>query len=644
MGSTTVRGWGLAGWVGRGLGRIGGLDRPDVAGWLMVVLVVVVVGLAYRTYCDHLRSRWSSIYHDRNAHYQAGLNIAVSLRDGDLLRAVLDWDAAGLAWPALHPTLLALVLTVAGPSPAAAVWPSLVGWAASAVLAFVIVRRLGGAYGSFGGMTAAVLMLASPALQALGSDVMLESLGLALTLACLYAYLLYCDRPTPMTGAVLGGLLATTFLHKYNYGGLVVLSLAAAEVLRRPGAVIAGLRTVMAAVPWRLWLANQLIRPLNYVIAGLLVFSAVVAIAGGWAWEPVPGIRWEVRQTRLFVHAAYAVALLRLVVWWWSGGQAAAARLLGRPQVTLLTVAAVPVALWFLLPFRLHYFFWYAGPGNAPPGLSHTLPEAVRYYGGGFVRDYHVTPLIAGVAAVWAVVGVFALSRSRATPAGWGALLCLWVIPGVLTLVHPNQQLRFLHTWAPVLWLVSGVGMAAMLAGLARGLGPTAARLLGSVALAGFGTALVAMTPAVAHVSPYLGRGYDRGDASLRDLYDAYLDRIDGREPTAVLTNLPDASWRWPFIERFGHHRGLRHNLREVGAFDPVTAAAAEAWVAHTVCHTVVFVEIPPDSPLYEPPVMATDNAALLTVLCRQSRFRLVHRVVVGRLGTVWIWQEPANE
>src|SRR5581483_7933805 len=151
----------------------------------------------------------------------------------------------------------------------------------SALLAFLIARRLGGDYGAAGGLVAAALFLASPALRALATDVMLESLGLCLTLASLYAYLRFAERPSRGTGIALGVLLSCLFLQKYNYWGIAVVALGAAELLRRPRAVFTGLRTAIRMVDWSAWLGGQFRRPLNYVIVALLGVSAAAILNGG---------------------------------------------------------------------------------------------------------------------------------------------------------------------------------------------------------------------------------------------------------------------------------------------------------------------------------------------------------------------------
>lgn len=608
----------------------------------MILGLVIAIGLvaygAHTAYRENFRLRWSSAYHDRNAHYQAGLNIACELRQGHLLRAVLDLDAASLGWPILHPLCLAAVLTVTGPSPLAAVIPSLVGWAVSALLAFLITRRLGGPFGQAGGVVAAAFVLASPALRALATDVMLESLGLCLTLASVYAYLRFVEQPTRRTGIALGIVLSCLFLQKYNYWGITVIALAATELLRRPREILSWIRTGSRMVDWSAWLGGQFRRPLNYVILALLGVSAAAILNGGLYVE-LGGQRYGFKETRLIVNAAYVLVLVRLAAAWWPKGRQAVARLCGEPVAALLTWAATPVLLWLALPFRLQYFIWYAGPGNNIRVLNYTPQQAFWFYFDSFVGDYHASAMIAAIAAIVAGVGVIGCLTRSDTPTGWAVVPGLFLICGTLTVLHPNQQLRFLHSWSPLMWIATGIGVAAVLQGVARVIGTRAAGMLALVTVGITVSGLAVVTPAFARPSLMFGRGYGTPAESLRDLYDVYLPFIDGDQPTALLTNLPDASWRWAFMERFGHKNGLKHNLREVGAFDPVTADVVWRWVDATACRQVVYVEIPKTSPLYEPPMQGVDNSAILAVMKSQSVFRLVKRVRVRNLGTVYIWK-----
>jgi hypothetical protein len=329
--------------------------------------------------------------------------------------------------------------------------------------------------------------------------------------------------------------------------------------------------------------------------------------------------------------------LLRVAVWWWPTGRAATARLCGEPLVAFLTWAAIPVQVWLLLPFRLQKFFWFSSPANTAPELTQTPAEGFRFYLDGFVNEYHVAGMLAPVAAVLALAGVVALVFRR-SGAGRIAVPLSFALSGALAVLHPNHQLRFLHTWAPILWVLAGVGVAAALAVLAKVVGENAGRGSGVCLVVALGLALIELTPRFARVSPAFGPGYNPHAASLRDLHDAYLPLLDGSEPTAVFVNLPEGSWRWPFMERFGHKKDLKHNMREAGVFDPVTHDGAVRWLAATSTRTVVYIEIPQSSPLSEPGY-AADNSAILAALRAQSVFKVVHRVRVVDRGTVWVWR-----
>jgi len=53
----------------------------------------------------------------------------------------------------------------------------------------------------------------------------------------------------------------------------------------------------------------------------------------------------------------------------------------------------------------------------------------------------------------------------------------------------------------------------------------------------------------------------------------------------------------------------------------------------------IVYLDIPPVSPLFEGIPTQADNTAILGTLKTQSDFQLAHRVRVKNLGTVWVWK-----
>lgn len=601
-------------------------------------LVAYAALITHRHYVSHLDLRWSSIYHDRNAHYQAALCVACELRQGHIGRTLLDLDAASVAWPILHPLLLGLILTVVGPIPEVAVLPSLGGWMLAAILAFWLVRQLGGPYGAIGGLLTVSLFLTSPALRVMATDVMLESLGLGLTLTAVVAYAAWVQHPTSKHACWLGASLSALFLHKYNYWGLVVFSLGIHEAIRHRKIILQFTIQILSHIMCKKFLVGQSKNLVNYLILSLLIFSLIIVYHDGISMT-IFGHRIGMKKPRLLIQLAYILSLIRLGMWWGTRGRYTVEQQYGFALRKLLEWAAIPPLLWLALPFRLQFFVWYAGPGNDPGILHHTFWQKCHYYFDCIYNNYFIHQWISITSCILTTMGIlyFIIGINKNS---WKWIIpLLFIISCILTLSHPNEQMRFVHTWFPLFWLMSGIGFAALINGIIRRIPPfTKPILVSATVLLIIGGILAGMSEPP-RVQPEFGRGYGNPSYSLRPLYNAYLSHLSGQEETAILCNLPEASWRWPFLERFGHKNGLRHNLREIGCFDPVSLADARRWLAVTTSQTIVYVEIPPHSPLYEPPPQGRDNSAIKVALLEQDRFQQTHSVTLPHVGAVSIWR-----
>jgi hypothetical protein len=594
--------------------------------------------ITHRHYVSHLDLRWSSIYHDRNAHYQAALCIACELRQGHIGRALLDLDAASVAWPVLHPLLLGLILTVVGPIPEAAVLPSLCGWMLTAVLAFWLVRRLGGPSGPIGGLVTVGLILTSPALRVMATDVMLESLGLGLTLTAVVAYAAWVQHPTSKHACWLGAALSALFLHKYNYWGLVIFSLGIHEAIRNRKIVLQYTAQILNYIIDKKFIVRQSKSLVNYLIFALLILSLIIVYCDGISMT-IFGYRIGIQRPRLLIQAAYILSLIRLGMWWSTRGRYTVEQQCGLPQRKLLEWATIPPLLWLALPFRLQFFVWYAGPGNDPGILHHTFWQKCHYYFDGIYNNYFIHYWVAITSCILSAIGMAHIILRNHNKLWKWIIPLLFIVSCILTLLHPNEQMRFVHTWFPLFWLMSGIGFATLMNGIIRIIPPFINTVLASAAVLLIIGGILAGMLEPPQVRPEFGRGYGNPSQSLRSVYNAYLYHLSGQEETTILCNLPEASWRWPFLERFGHKNGLRHNLREIGCFDPVSLADARRWLAATTSQTIVYVEIPPYSPLYEPPPQGRDNSAIKVALLEQDRFRQVHAITLPHLGTVSIWR-----
>ena len=168
-----------------------------------------------------------------------------------VLGLLRELDGAAM-WPPLHGILAAVLLTVGGFDHRLAVVPSLAGWAMTIVFGFLIARRMVPRGGNLAGAVAALFIALSPSHRAYATDVMLESLGAGLSLAVLYAYLVVVQQPARprRAGFWLALLLTALVLEKYNYYALVVVALAASELLSHPARYWHTLSGFVRGIDW----------------------------------------------------------------------------------------------------------------------------------------------------------------------------------------------------------------------------------------------------------------------------------------------------------------------------------------------------------------------------------------------------------
>jgi hypothetical protein len=144
------------------------------------------------------------------------------------------------------------------------------------------------------------------------------------------------------------------------------------------------------------------------------------------------------------------------------------------------------------------------------------------------------------------------LLRFRKSSLAIRAVILCALFGALLTVLHPNQKSRFLHSWLPALWIASGAGAASLLVRVPRGWLRTVAATVGVAALAAGG----GRNWLSSGRSPEMGlRGETR---SLLDLSDAYLPAMADAKRVAFVSNAPCRpflEWTflqcYPFPERF---------------------------------------------------------------------------------------------
>lgn len=595
----------------------------------MGAIIVALAGWIYAGFWPEARALWSVWHHDRNGHFNFALELALALRAGDISRfiAVL---ATSTVWGPLHGLILAPLLAVAGPDHRLGVLPSLAGWIVTVAGAGMLARLLAPTRAT--GIAAAALAvgfaLASAAHRAFAVDVMLESLGAALTIVALVLYVRATRAPAdPLRWRALAIALTALFFEKYNYWALVIAALGVAAFWDHRGAVIALARSVDCRGMVARWLRDQPRRWDNYALLLLLAVIAAILVRGPTAIT-IGGREISLYPPGNLVTLAYAWVLLRAALAVWRA-RAALRKLLPRSVEIVAVWHLWPAALSLAIPRRIGPLLWYLGPANSGDAPVNSPINAFVMYAHVARADY----LAGTVGAVLLVIGIsgWILCRRRLRP-GANAVLILFVLAAIAVVIHPNQKPRFLHSWIAVAWVIAGVGLATAAATWARG-------RLRHAALAGVvAVALGAQTPHVAALwtaPPFM----PSGPTSDLDLTDAFDDAVTRGERVAVIGTLPFyALASWTTLSRVGEasrfERVVWWRVHDPGEFSREFAA----WLAGTRASDVVVMDMPRNS--WRSRGFEDLAPALMTLprlMASQSRFdRAATRMIDGVEITLW--------
>jgi hypothetical protein len=596
---------------------------PDVApgassAWLVPTLVflvaLVLAGCLYARFLQVDRALWYNPYHDRNAHCLYSLKLTTDVQNGRILQLLHDLNEARI-WPPLHGIAAATVLLIGGRDYRLAVLPSLVGWVMMVVLGFLVAQRAAPRGGTLAGLIAALFLAASPAHRAYATDIMLESLGAALSLLALYCYLLTVQGSACEFIKVrcLAVALLLLFLEKYNYWLLVVLALLAAEGCSRGRLYWDALRRELHGIDWWHWMAAQLRHPLTWAAAFLLLASAFVYQRGEHPFRFL-GHFISLYPPHNLIHFAYVVMFVRLAQWWWRQGRQWTQQLDPRFRQIVLWLIC-PIAVWFLLPKHPSYFVWYLSFADRHPHQQMDFLGGFRDYATWAVQDYHRSIACGLAAMLLCICGLLTWRRLR--PGGI-AVLTLVLLASVLTPIHPNHKGRMLHSWIPAMWVTAGLGAAALVYG--RSMARWRPWLAGAVVVT------VAWTnyPALSAAGHAVEGGPHTEFPSMLDVTDAYLSDIPAGGSTLLLTTLPlkpMAQWSW--LARFGNFEGLEERWYGFGTAGEDNRRGFAQWLQTTTCDTLVFCETTILRPGVDSGPECALHAELKDVLSGQQTFRL---------------------
>lgn len=610
---------------------------PDVAArWLPPLVLLAAVGLGigmYAWFWEHSLDLWWRMAHDRHTHYVNGLDLALDVRDMDVVRLVRDFEHQRIKGP-LHPVLVALLELPAGPDHRLAVLPSLAGWILTIWLAFMIPRRMLPGGGSAAGLLAAFFVAISPAHRAFATDVMYESLGAGLSLAAIYLYLCVIQDGSKNAAAGLVITLTALFLHKYNYWLLVCLGLVGGEFFRQPRVWVQWGLGLCQRDHLPSWAVAELKQPLNYIVLLLSAAAVTIAITGGWTIA-VGKFHVSLQEPHNLIHAAYIAFFIRLALWWRKSGQAWS---LTWPDTLrrILVWHGGAVALWFLLPKRLSYFIWYLTVNDDQKrehvGFLHGIPSYLQ----ALREDY--LPMPGGVYLFFGMLllGLFAWPRLKT---GSAAVFAFLLVAALLVCQHPMLKHRFVHSWIAVGWIIGAVGLIAVverLTGwLSEQLRPWAAGLA-AAALIGVGCPWL-LEPGHAQEA-----GLRAGEPSILRITDTYLPALaDSRNPTIVSNVSARFQWCWTYIERY-HRHDVAGEVKNFKAFDG-DPAPARKWLETTDADALVLVDVAPGSRFDNRTDEYVDLSAFHQALAEQTRWVQTRRWDLPEGVAITLWQ-PSNK
>jgi hypothetical protein len=602
--------------------------RDRVALGLTCAASVASAAVVYLLFLSDSRQLWTLLEHDRNSHYLYGLRMGLDIRSGDLVRLCSDFFSLR-SWPPLHAVFVALLTAVGGPHYQLAVLPSLAAWCGTAVLSFLIVRRIVPGGGNFGGIVAAFFVLASPAYRAFAVDVMLESGGAFFSLLVLYYYIVDKQAGTPASKPF-ALALCCLFFEKYNYWALVAFALVLSETtFIGLGRLVQLERVHVAAGMRREWLSKQVRRPLNFLVIGLGVTAAATHLFGGASFDHLGlPLRFS-RSSQNLWHFTFLAVVLRIAAHWRTEGRFIW-RKLSVPTRRLILWHVLPIVVWFSLPKRLGYFVYYMTAEHGANGDGRAF-SGLRFYVQRFADEYHAFSWAAATAAV--LLGIGLLSRKKAE---WRAVGMVLLAGLALAASHPSQKSRFLHSWLPTTWILAGAGLAALSSGRRIGTLQKVAPISAAVALVCF---------AAAHSQTYLAAGraaesHRRDQPTTLDLADVYLPWISDSKQVAVFTTMPgDHFAEWSYLEADPSRPRPEVSLSKwFGPSPEANKARFDAWLAATRVERIVLVDVPPGSGFYSPAYETYGQIRAL--MATQDVFaKTKTQAIVGDSAVATLWE-----
>ena len=579
---------------------------------------------------------WRGVHHDRNGHFNFGLDLALALKALDPL-AFLQQIERSRVWPPVHGLALASVMMLGGIDMRLAILPSLIGWICTIVLAFLTAQRLFAdpLTGTIAGAITVTFALASPAFRMITADVMLEGLGAALTAICLYVYLR--ARAEPDRRCWWGALalaLTVLFFEKSNYWVITIVPLAVASLWEDPRRWLIWCRTQFATIDMAGIFRRAARDPFVFAVVAFVLLVTAIYARGPTAVD-IFGRRVSLYPPENLATITWCVLFIRAMTLW-RKHRAAFDAALGLPMRRLFYWHALPIAVSFLLPKRFATFLWYVGPTHfAEVGSAYRPMQALASQWLAFSQGFHVVPWIAALVLALAIISATQLPRLAP---GALAIAILAALSAAAVVLHPQQQWRFQTTWLFAIWILAGAGGAIILLWLT---GRLPGIIRGVVASAAIATIAASESRYAWTDVAYAAAIHPRSGPSDLDLAKAYLPHVSSARVIGFMATFPGtAFFAWsvrehcrcpatvvmPWLSSFQ----TREEYRRITA----------DWLAHTHAERIVSIEAPA---LYAIPSLGLTSERLsgvIDAIANDPGFERIATEPVPTLGaTVTIWR-----
>lgn len=577
---------------------LGRLRARDVL--VFLGLVIVTVALATQLYGQYLansRAQWALLHHDRNVHFLESILVAVDLSHLDFFTFVRDlhrWKT----YPPLFRLLAAPVLAIGGFHYPLAALVSLGGWVGTVLVLFLLTRRLAPSHRNGVALVAALWLISSPPFRTYATDIMLESLGAFLTLVALSLYLWARDRPgAAERWTALACALTALFFLKYSYWFLTCAALLLCEGLSHYDRIILALRQYWTRGDLRACLSSAARRPLNWLLMGIAALAGLLLVAGKQEFFQ-HGYRVTTKASLDLIYLLYVLLWVQVAPRWWRQRRMIQVRV-GEGAWRVICFHLLPVSVWLLWPSKLQRLLWYVSPFDSSELQRATYLnwDAIRSYPLAVLMEYHES---LWVALVVIALALYALWRVAQLGRHVRVVLVFLAVSALLTILHPNQQNRFVHTWVPSLWIAAAIGFASLLGHFSRAgvIGRGISGGILALSLVAFGLkagAFAVADPAASHQK--------RKPRTALDLSDYYLPRIGCYDQVSIFATVPLGAFAtWTYLERYPTQRAnLAVVMNKLGGSAESNSRRFAEWVTQTSAQAIVFVDVPIGSFFYFP-------------------------------------------